>query len=155
MKEYIVIAVIMALASAVLGELSHPSFSKDGGIALGAVAVIFIVAPIVQLVSEGISHPPPEISLPAIGGIEEIAEDAYISGVRDELAQRYSLSAEDISVSCRGFRVEDLSCEELTVVLRRSAALSDHRAMREYLKENLKIGECDVRIEGDKVFFGG
>ena len=148
MKEYLVVAVVMALASALLAELSHPALSSGSNIALGIVAVLFIVAPIAGIAAEGITLPAPEVALPAYGGIEEVAEEAYLVGVRAELAERFSVNAEEIDLEISDFSLEELSCERLVVTLRGGAAFADYRAIRQYLLENLKIGECDVKIEG-------
>ena len=66
---------------------------------------------------------------------EEVLYEAYCSGVRDAVAEKFDLPVDNIRVSCAGFCSESASCERISVTLSGRAALGDILAIKRYVSE--------------------
>ena len=149
MKEYLISAITLGIVAGIALHIAHKELLPSVKTAAGVVLLSFTVLPIGGILS-GI----PEIPLPSLdggfydGSIYEEGESAFALGVARAVAERFSVDEGDITVVCRGFSLEKLGCEHITLTLSGGAKRLDYRAVRDYIEENLEVGGCDVRIEG-------
>ena len=76
---------------------------------------------------------------------EQSMSGALERGVRLAVAEKFSFSEDDIRVECRGFNLETVSAERISITLYGGAAISDIRAVREYV-EGEGLGDCEVKV---------
>ena len=76
---------------------------------------------------------------------EQSMSDALERGIRLAVAEKFSFSEENVFVECRGFDLETVSAERISITLSGRAALADIRAVREYV-EGEGLGDCEVRV---------
>ncbi len=150
LKEYLILAVALAVVMGVLGALSHPDFAAEARSALGVISLFALMAPLIPLVSSGVELPSfDDFTVPEYGdGYTEVAADAYEEGLRCAIAERLSISEEAVSVSLTDIDIASMRAREISVTLGGEAALSDTRSMREWIKESflLEGGICEVVI---------
>lgn len=85
--------------------------------------------------------------LPEGGGeYERVGREAFEEGICRLIAERYSLSEENISVRADGYDFSTMRAERIFVLLSGRAATADARAIRNYITEQ-GLGECEVDIE--------
>lgn len=150
MKEYIISSITLGLISGIILHLAHRELLPTVRTAAGIVLLSFVIIPI-----GGFIRALPNIEIPDFGtsellpdGIHREGEEAFEIGIARAVAERFSVSADGVSVQCGGFSLEELSAERVTVVLSGDAARLDYRAVRSYIEENLEVKRCEVRIEG-------
>ena len=76
---------------------------------------------------------------------EELAEDAFLRGIKNAVADKFNVSEDDIRVNCSGFSFEKMRAEKINIILSGSAAFYDIRSIREYI-EGSGFGECEVSV---------
>lgn len=149
MSEY---AVGVFLISAIVGMLSHLSYGGKSDISKLAFSVLMlyvVVAPLADTVKNTDFK-----SLFEVGyneeiitdGYEVVAEDAFVRGIESAVAEKFSLSKDNIRVRVVGFDFENMRAEKIRVTLSGRAALADYKAIEKYL-DGLNIGECRCEIE--------
>lgn len=149
MSEY---AVGVFLISAIVGMLSHLSYGGKSDISKLALSVLMlyvVVAPLADMVKNTDFK-----SLFEVGyneeiitdGYEVVAEDAFIKGIESAVAEKFSLSKDNIRVRVVDFDFENMRAEKIRVTLSGRAALADYKAIEKYL-DGLNIGECRCEIE--------
>lgn len=150
MGGYLLGALFAGLVGALCIHLSHTAMKSAVRCALGIIMVLVISRPFVGFI-EDLSKLSFDLSGSDGGGyseiIEEKAMDSFCLGVTRAVADKFSCDEENITVSCDGFVFETMSTDCINVTLRRSAALLDYRAVREYVIKNINTKECKVRIE--------
>ena len=150
MKEYIFGCIAVGFITAIAMHLSHSAYKSTTRIATGLMLLLFVLTPVSALI-RGLadlklpSAPSPE--LPGEDEYTEVAEDAFCLGIGEAIAERYSVTASDITVLCDGFNFETVSAERIYITLRGEARVLDYRAVKDYIENNINVGECDVRID--------
>ena len=150
MRGYIFGCILISLIGGIALHISHTSLREPARISIGIATLLFVSAPFLYLLGGAYEIDLPSPNLSAIWG-EEIfdseSKDAYIHGVRLALADKYNTDADCFIVTADGFELETLYVTRLSVTLTGRAALLDYRAVSEYLKNNLNIGECRVNVD--------
>ena len=150
MREYIFGAIILSLITAIAIHLTHTSLSEPARVAMGLVLLLFVASPIASVFNTILNLKIPETGSEEIifkGGCDEVGEEAFCQGVASLLSDRYSVSASGFIVICEGFNLETLSADIVSVTLIEEAAKLDYREIKAYIEDNLKVKECDVKIE--------
>lgn len=76
---------------------------------------------------------------------DEVAKKALADGIRRSIADKYSISEEDIEVELIGFNIEKMKAERVYITLSSKAALADSKAIRDYV-EKCGFGECITEV---------
>ena len=148
MKELLIFFVVVfasvAYASFALGK-NDPS----ARFALGAVLIATLLPPLVSAIGNIDLSPygfyeDTEISETSENAARSAVETGLVRAVSDE----FSISEEDVSVSLSGFDLETLRSDEVKIVLRGSAALSDIGGIRRFVEKN-GFGDCTVEVVFD------
>ena len=151
MKDYIFGCILVSLIAGIALHLSHFSLREPTRVALGVVTLLFAASPFLYIAGGSFDFRIPEYDLSygwAEDNLSSVTEDAYLRGVALALAERYREDASSFIVACDGFSSEDMSVSRLYVTLVGRGAFLDYREIRDYLYENLEIGECRVNVEG-------
>lgn len=142
-----VLAVLAAVAFASFAaydsERARASRGALGIILLAALAVPFIdtVCAIPDIIDENL----PEYDTDAGSMAQDVAREAFLRGIRLAVADKFSLNADDIAVTCCGFSFEEMRAESLVITLSGKAAFADIRAVREFAEKS-GFGECEVYV---------
>ena len=120
-------------------------------VASSLIVVYVTVLPIVSLIGaldvEGVGG----ASLDSFLSHEETliggsAEEAFSVGVKRYVAERFSLSEDDISVRVTGFSYTSMRAEKIKIILSGKAVFADNRAIAEEISRS-GLGECEVEID--------
>ena len=76
---------------------------------------------------------------------DEAAEESFLYGIKLAVAEKFSLSEEEVIVKCSGFSFEKMKAERIKIVLSGKAAFSDIRSVRDYVEKS-GFGECEVLV---------
>ena len=148
MKAAVIYVIFAVLSVTVAAFASYSPNDKWIRSALGVILLASLVMPISATLS-GFS----EISFD-ISSLEEfeyedgrvsVAAEAYASGVRTLICERYGLSSELVSVELYNFTFSEMRAEKIYVTLCGAAVLSDTRLISEYIASSLGC-ECEVNI---------
>lgn len=133
-----------------LGMITHKDFTSVQKLLFGVIILSVVLSPAVEMVENlnvdslleifDASVEMPEYSY------ESVAEDAFAKGIATSVAQEFSLKTENIRIKLYGFDFEKMRAEKIRIVLSGSAAMSDYRAVADYVNK-MNIGECEVEIE--------
>ncbi len=151
--QYLVSVIIVSSLVAFSGYFSYGSSeSRTVKTAMSIIVLYTVASPIVSAISElsDISLDSP-VDTEDFGDVydteyAQTAESAFCEGVRAAIAERYGVDRGDVRVRVSGFDFEKMRAKRITVILSGSAALSDHRAVAQYITES-GLGECEVKIE--------
>lgn len=138
-------AVIFAVALASL-ILYDPSDAKGYRFALGMILTAALFTPAVPLVN-GLKN----IDFAYTGegfesiSLEKTLEKAVADGVRDSIAEEFSIKKNSIEVELFGFDAEKITAEGITVTLIGTAAAKDIVAVEKFVSE-LGLGECILEV---------
>ena len=149
MSEY---AVGVFLISALVGMLSHLSYggrSDISKLALSVLMLYVVVAPLADMVKNTDFKSLFEVDYNEeiiTDGYEGIAEDAFAKGIESAVADKFSLSEDNIRVRVVGFDFENMRAEKIQVILSGRAALADYKSIEKYLN-GLNVGVCECEIE--------
>lgn len=149
-KAVVATAACICVAAALASLVSYKG--KLDGASRGAIAIIILSAvsvPLANLADAELRLP--EISVEELlpsgeAEYEKVGREALQNGLRRMIAEKFSISEQDISVTVIGFDFSSMRAEKICVLLRRGAAASDIRAIRDYVTDE-GIGECEVEIE--------
>ena len=147
MREEIVFALISVFAVAFASFASYDSADRWQRLALGAILLASLAVPVGRLIS-GLSAPHlPGISYSEQGSsvTSDVAEEALCNGIRELVADKFSLPEDGVQVSLRGFVLSEMKAERVYVTLFGKAALGNIKGIEEYI-ENEGFGECEVNI---------
>ena len=138
---------------AVLGALGMITYKENFAIERAALAIIILYtvsAPIAEAVLRGGDDFFIDISVDESKmldeGYIEVAKDAFELGIRRAVAEKYSISIDDVSVRCVNFNFNEMKAGKVKVLLTGLGALCDRRGVEKYLN-GLGVGECEVNIE--------
>ena len=149
MSEY---AVGVFLISALVGMLSHLSYggrSDISKLALSVLMLYVVVAPLATMAKDMDFKNIFEVDYNEgiiTDGYEGIAEDAFAKGIESAVADKFSLSEDNIRVRVVGFDFENMRAEKIQVILSGRAALADYKSIEKYLN-GLNVGVCECEIE--------
>ncbi|MBO7304489.1 MAG: hypothetical protein J6V09_04645 [Clostridia bacterium] len=154
MVEYVISVVVLTSVVGLLGYLSYPSFSERTLRFAASVLIIYaVVVPVLGLAAhagESLSDIIDKIRDEGQGGLEtdyiDVAEDAMADGIREAIAAKFNMDAENIRVSVEGLDFESMRAARIRVVLAGKDALGDFRRVEEYTK-SLGLGECEVELD--------
>ena len=149
MREYIVSLVCAAAVLALLSLLSYKYESDIGRRAAFAVLIIWItLVPFSKQVFSGkFDFPSYNIDISDYGEeYKRVAEDAFISGVKTMICERFSLDSDEVDVRAHGFDFEKMRAESISVLLSGKAALASYKDIEKYVEDS-GLGECDTEIE--------
>lgn len=118
--------------------------SRFGRFALGIILLAALALPIfssLKNISVADFDFESEMGSPDIRG--QVAEESYCRGIALAVADKFSLSCDDICVSCENFCIDNVSAERICVTLGGSAIYSDRHAIAAYVE---KISKCEVSV---------
>ena len=75
-------------------------------------------------------------------------DEAFASGIRTLISDKFSLASADVSVTVAGVDVTEMKAKRISILLSGRAVLSDVKRIEEYI-ESLGLGECEVRTSID------
>lgn len=81
-----------------------------------------------------------------VGEYENVAREAFISGIREHIAREYSLDEDNIRVLVEDFDFSVMRAGRIRIILSGSAVFADYKGIEKYVN-NLDMGECRVEIE--------
>lgn len=149
MSEY---AIGVFLICALIGLFSHLSYGGKGDvsrIALSVLMLYVVISPLASMAKNmdfksvfDVDFNEEIIS----DGYEGIAEDAFARGIESAVAEKFSLSEENIRVRVVDFDFENMRAGKISVILSGRAALADYKSIEKYLN-GLNIGVCECEIE--------
>ncbi len=135
--------------SALLGLLSVISFDKNNKVYRFAFSVLLlyvVILPLGDISVEDFELDNITSDYEDVGEYEEVARDAFISGIRRLVADKYSLKEENVRVLVEGFDFQNMKAEKIRIILSGSAVFSDYKSIERYINES-NMGECTVEIE--------
>ena len=117
--------------------------------AMGIIAAFIIISPIVAVIRDI----DPTIAMGSLTGDgyeadadpTYVAEEAFALGIKNAVIERFSVSAEDISVRTLNFDMESMSCEMIKIYLNGKGAFADYKGIEDYV-DALGMGEWSVEI---------
>ena len=149
MKEFLSTVFIISILSGILESLTHQSVKNSTRALIGIVTLFLLLNPIRETFL-GVDFS--DMTLPTLPD-SEISEEysgyvreAFESGIAMALADRFGLDESNIRVKVTGFDGQMMRAESIRISLSGVAALSDYRAIRDYIN-NMKIGECTVETD--------
>ena len=136
---------------AFLGMLSLLCYGSGAAekTAVGIIAAFVILSPIVSAI-KNIDLDSALDSLTG-GGYEAdsdpslVAEEAFATGIKRAVAEKFSLKEEDVRVKIRDFDMEKMKSSQIIIFLGGAAAFADYRGIEEYIN-GLGMGECRVEV---------
>ena len=148
-SNYLVLALSVGLLTSVFSLLSHTAYKAETNMALGILSLALLILPVFGLVGSGISFPEFDSVPAAIGGdFGEALLEPFSQGIERYIAEEFSVSREDVTVSVYGLLPEKMRAERITVTLRGSGVLIDTAALRRIVAENFTdMGDCEVKLE--------
>lgn len=150
MREYIFGCIFISFLSGIALHIAHSSMRDSSKVAVGIVTLLFVASPFLYLFGkiDKLSITIPNISVEmGTEELEKTAEDAFCEGVRLALSDRYGVDKDNFNVFCDGFDSKTLYADRLYVTLGGGGAFLDYRAVKEYLENNLNVGECRVNVD--------
>ena len=149
MREFLSTVFIISILSGILESLTHQSAKNSTRALIGIVTFFLLLNPIREtFLGVDLS----DITLPTLPD-SEISEEysgyvreAFESGIAMAVADRFGLDESNIRVKVTGFDSQMMRAESIRISLSGVAALSDYRAIRDYIN-NMKIGECTVETD--------
>ena len=153
MADYIISVVVLCGVVGLIGYLAYPSVSERTLRFACSVLIIYaVILPALSLVSslgtdisdiiEDIRSEGSDLD----GDYLLVAEEAICQGIREAIASKFNMSAENIEVKISGFDFESMRAEHIRVLLKGSSVIGDYRKIEEYT-ESLGLGECEVKID--------
>ena len=149
MKEFLSTVFIISILSGILESLTHQSVKNSTRALIGIVTLFLLLNPIRETFL-GVDFS--DMTLPTLPD-SEISEEysgyvreAFESGIAMAVADRFGLDESNIRVKVTGFDGQMMRAESIRISLSGVAALSDYRAIRDYIN-NMKIGECTVETD--------
>ena len=149
MKEFLSTVFIISILSGILESLTHQSVKNSTRALIGIVTLFLLLNPIRETFL-GVDFS--DMTLPTLPD-SEISEEysgyvreAFESGIAMAVADRFGLDESNIRVKVTGFDSQMMRAESIRISLSGVAALSDYRAIRDYIN-NMKIGECTVETD--------
>lgn len=135
--------------SALLGLLSAVSFDKNNKVYRFAFSVLLlyvVILPLGDISVEDFELDNITSDYEDVGEYEEVARDAFVSGIRRLVSDKYSLKEENVRVLIEGFDFQNMKAEKIRIILSGGAVFSDYKSIERYINET-NIGECTVEIE--------
>ena len=146
--DLFLIAALCACAGGFFVAGEDRPVAKTVSAALGVILLIFSVRPLAELPEKmrAFSAQIPETSLQQqdAEGLSGVMEAAFCEGILRAVSERFSISAEEISVSTEGFSYSEMKAEKIRILLTGKARRADLRGIRQYVEEN--YGKCEVEI---------
>ena len=149
MREFLSTVFIISILSGILESLTHQSVKNSTRALIGIVTFFLLLNPIRETFF-GVDFS--DMTLPTLPD-SEISEEysgyvreAFESGIAMAVADRFGLDESNIRVKVTGFDGQMMRAESIRISLSGVAALSDYRAIRDYIN-NMKIGECTVETD--------
>ena len=154
MADYIISVVVLCGVLGLVGYLAYPSVSERTLRFASSVLIIYtVILPALSFVSglgteisDIIENIREESSLRGDEDYVTVAEEAICQGIREAIASKFNMSAENIEVKISGFDFESMRAEHIRVLLKGSSVIGDYRKIEEYT-ESLGLGECEVKID--------
>ena len=75
-----------------------------------------------------------------------VAEEAFAEGIKEAVAEKFSVNKENISVKVVDFDMKNMNAKEIVIFLSGTAVSSDYRGIKSYVNQ-LGLGECRVEIQ--------
>ena len=153
MGEYLFSIVALSSAAALLSYLSYPGeLEATAKRAISLILVFFIVSPLPALVDSIEEIRLPDFSEEEYAGeledYMEAVDEAFASGIRTLISDKFSLASADVSVTVAGVDITEMKAKRISILLSGRAVLSDVKRIEEYI-ESLGLGECEVRTSID------
>lgn len=151
-EQYIILALALSGTLGILGAASHHALSREGSMAIGALCIISLAAPIAAAIPELFDLPSvgiEEIEVVGQGGYKSTLAEAFARGAEAYIAEEYSLDMSEVEVVVSGFDECSMRAESVTVTLSGKAVLANITAIRETVLAELASGggECKVVMD--------
>lgn len=146
MREELFYFISISAISALVSAISYGAQDSKIKLSLGIMLFASVLTPTVGIIRSLGDFRIPEYSTGDYGNMaEEVAEEAFCRGIRRAVADKFSISEEEISVETVGFCYSEMSAERITLELSGRSASSDTRGIRGYIER--EFGECEVKIK--------
>lgn len=143
MRDYLVFIVGMSLLSSFVSFSSYKPSDKSLRFGMGIVFLCAVSAPLVSII-QGLGDIHVDFSSGQVKNLyEQTAEEALCAGLGKSIAEEFSLPADELSVICYGFSLEEMRAERIKVILGGEAAFADRTVIRAFVEEG-GFGECEV-----------
>ena len=152
MKEYFIGVAALVLFVGVMRLISYREGADSGSRFAFAVLILYVVFIPMTDVIKDISNNSltPEILSPDISeyenGYQEVARDAFASGVRSAVCHTFSLDESEVRVMVEDFDVQRIRAGRIRIFLSGKGIFVSYKDVEKYIEEN-NLGECDVEIE--------
>ncbi len=153
MREYAVTLVVTSALVSLALAITYREEERSSGAVRSALAVLLLYVTLCPLFGavrnfdiEDDIFEVEEYDFEDRFSLSGVTEEAFCKGIRLFLADKMSLSAEEITVSAEGFDATAMRARKIKVTLFGKAALADYRAVRETVEKN-GFGECEVKSE--------
>lgn len=151
-EQYIILALALSGVLGILGAASHPALSREGSLAIGALCILSLAAPIAMAIPELFELPSfnaEEIEVIGGGEYKATLEEAFVRGAETYIAEEHGLDPSDVKVELSGFDECSMRAECVTATLSGRAVLANIGAIRETVLTELvsEGGECKVVID--------
>ena len=145
-NAYLYFTVAVAAVSLSSLALYDPASARDYRFALGVILTAALVSPAVSCVKSLSS-----LEFDYTGGdfesvsLSKTLEEAISDGVRDSIAEEFSVAKGSVEVEILGFNAEKMSAEGIRVTLVGTAVTTDIVAVEKFVSE-LGLGECSTEV---------
>lgn len=149
MREYFAGVSGLCLLGSVFLQLIHGERTEGATrVAFSLILIGFLVAPIGRAVRDLPDQLPPvfEDATDRMPMYERVGQDAFERGVSRAVAERFSLSEQEILVVAEGWDAQTMRASRVRITLTGRSVLADSRAVRDYV-ERSGLGACEVNIE--------
>ena len=145
-NAYLYFTVLIAAVSLSSLALYDQTSARDYRFALGVILTAALVTPAVSSIKSLSS-----LEFDYTGGdfesvsLSKTLEDAFADGIRDGIAEEFSIGKKSIEVEIFGFDADKMTADGIRVTLVGTAALTDIVAVEKFVSE-LGIGECSTEV---------
>ena len=149
MSGYFVSVFGICVCVGALGLLSYNDKNNAERCALGVILLYVVLSPVAQIIGEldrdEFDLESFSAGIEADDGYSEVTEAAICDGICHAVSSEFSFPDDEISVRLYGFDFGQMRAEKIRVLLSGRAALSDNKAVKEYIDE-MGVGECEIEI---------
>ena len=148
MTEYASGLLVLSLVLAVGARLVYDRrYASVTGLLFSLILLSNVATPLASLTEGDISLPIKEVEVDT-SAFENGLAQAYASGIRRALCDRFSLAEADVFVCVTELCAENIGEARVSVILSGRAALADRHRIEEYLKTGgVTVDAIQIRVE--------
>ena len=142
MREYLMLALSLAVISSLVGLACHSSLSPTARVAVAIVTLAAMLSPFLEALNsfgEGLPELAPSVPPPS-GGYIEVSQEAFSDGIAQAIEERFSIKSGEVEVECIGFSFSTMRAQTVRLSLKGSALLVDYRELSSYVAQSFTDG---------------